>query len=65
MKFEQDNDVANRIGAVYIENDTEFLWLIGLSADCDENQIGQRHDWSYKCNLCQKWNWDVIIDWTR
>ena len=39
MKTIQDNDVTDRIGAVYIEKEIEFSWLIELSAICDENQI--------------------------
>ena len=48
MKTRQNNDVINRIGVVYIKNDTKLSWLIRLSVDCDENQIGLRCDWSYK-----------------
>ena len=33
----QDNDITNRIGATYIENDTELWWPNGSGADCDEN----------------------------
>ena len=33
---------------VYAENETELLWLIGLSLIYDENQTGQRHDRSYR-----------------
>ena len=28
MKTRQDNDVIDRIGAVYAENDVEHSWLI-------------------------------------
>ena len=31
-KTRQDNDVTNRTGAVYVENDIELSWLIGLGA---------------------------------
>ena len=48
MKTRQNNDVINRIGVVYIKNDTKLSWLIRLSVNCDENQIGLRCDWSYK-----------------
>ena len=39
IKTRQDNDVTNRIGIVYTENDNELLWLIESGANCDENQI--------------------------
>ena len=41
MKTREDNDVTDHIGVVYIENNTELLWLIGLAVDYDENQIGK------------------------
>ena len=44
MKIRQDNDVTDRTRAIYDENETKLSWPIGLSADCDENQIGQRCD---------------------
>ena len=34
-KTKQDNDLTDRKGAVYIENETEHSWLIGLRAICD------------------------------
>ena len=39
------------IGAVYAENNTKLSWLIRLSVDYDENQIGKLRDWSYRCGL--------------
>ena len=39
IKTRQDNDVTNRIGIEYTENDNELLWLIESGANCDENQI--------------------------
>ena len=44
MKTKQDNDMTNYISAVYVENDTELSWPIGLGAVCEENQIGQQRD---------------------
>ena len=41
MKKIQDNDMTDCISAIYAKNDIEFLWSIGLSVDCDEDQIGQ------------------------
>ena len=38
MKIRQDNDVTNRMGLVYDENDTELLGSIGLGAVCDETR---------------------------
>ena len=43
-KVIQDNDMTDRTSAVYIENEIELSWLIGLGAVYDENQIGQQHD---------------------
>ena len=37
MKTRQDNDMIDRIGAVYVENDSELWWLIRSSAIIDEN----------------------------
>ena len=39
-KTKQDNDVTNCTCEVYTENDTKLSWLIGPSANCDENYIG-------------------------
>ena len=39
-KTRQDNNMTDRIGAMYTENNTKLLWLIGSSSNCDENQIG-------------------------
>ena len=47
---------------IYTENDTELMLPIESGADCDENQIGQLHDWSYRCGLHQKQNWAVVTD---
>ena len=49
----------------YVEKGIEFSWSIESGANCDENQVGQRRDWSYKYDLRQKWNWDVVINHTR
>lgn len=54
MKTRQENNVTNRTSAVYAENNTELLRPIELGEDCDENQIKQRHERSYKCDLYQK-----------
>ena len=37
MNTKEDNDVIDHIGAVYVENDTELSWLIGLGVDCEKN----------------------------
>ena len=56
IKTSQANKVIDHIGAIYAKNDTKLLWSIGLNVDCDENQIRQLCDWSYKYDLCKKWN---------
>ena len=62
MKTRHDNDMIDRTGAVYTENDIELSWLIGLGVNCYGNLIGKQCVWSYKISLCQKWNWVVMID---
>ena len=59
MKTRQDNDVTDCIGAIYVENKTGLLWLIKSGIICDENQIGQWHDWSYRYGLLQNRNLTV------
>ena len=41
MKIRQVNDVIDCTSAIYIENEIELSWPIGLGAICDENQIRQ------------------------
>ena len=53
-KTNQENDLIDHLGAVYTKIEIELSWLIGLGANYDENQIGQRCDWLHKCGLCQK-----------
>ena len=55
MKTKHDNDLTDRIGAVYVKNYTEFLGLI-------EKETEQWCDWSDQCGLCQKWIWTVMTD---
>ena len=43
-KTRQDNDVIDHTDVVYIENETELSWLIGLGTIYDENQIAQWRD---------------------
>ena len=52
IKTRQDNNVKGCNGAIYAKNDIELSWSIESGADCDKNQIGQLHDWSYRCGLC-------------
>ena len=54
MKTTQDNEVIDCIGVVFTEIETKLLRPIEPSVVCDENQIGQRHDRSYKSGLCWK-----------
>ena len=37
MKTRQDNSVIDYTSAVYVKNETELLWQIGLHVFCDEN----------------------------
>ena len=40
-KTKKDNDMTDRIGAIYVENKTELSWLIRSGVVCDKNQTGQ------------------------
>lgn len=40
MKTKQDNNLTNRVGMFYTENDIELSWLVKSSAVYEENQIG-------------------------
>ena len=64
IKIKLDNNVIACTGVVYTKNDTKLLWPIGSSANCDENQIRQLRDWSYKCGLRWKQTWVVMINQT-
>ena len=44
IKARHGNDVTDRIGEVYIKNDTKLSWSIGWGVDCDENQVGKLCD---------------------
>ena len=48
MKTRHDNNITKHIRAIYAKNETQLLHPIELSAVCDENQIGQQHDLSYR-----------------
>lgn len=48
MKSRQDNNVTDHIALVYSKIETELSGLIWLGAVCEENQTGQRYDWSYR-----------------
>ena len=49
MKIGQDNNMTNRISAIYVENNYELSWPMGPSAICDENMTEQQCDQLYKC----------------
>ena len=51
MKTRQDNNMTYHTGMVYIENDTELLWLIRPGVGCDEDQTRQQREWSCRCSL--------------
>ena len=79
MKTRQDNDMTDCISLVYAETktklsgpirlgevcDNKLSWLIGSDVVYNQNQIGQRCDWWYKCELQWKWNSIVVIDQIR
>ena len=41
MKTTQDNKMIDRIGTVYVENETELPYLIGPGVIYDKNQTTQ------------------------
>ena len=61
MKIRLDNNMIDHTGEFYVENDIEMAWLIGPGVVCDENKTWQRRDPSYKCSVCQKWYWTIVI----
>ena len=63
-KTRKDNDVIEHISAVYVENYNELLGPIGPGVVCDEKQIGQSCDISYRCGLRRKRNHTIKIDRT-
>ena len=62
MKTKQDNDLINHTCIIYDENYIKLLGPIGSSAVCDENQIRQWPDWSYRSCLCWNQNWTILIN---
>ena len=56
MKTRQDNDMTDHIGLLHSKIETELLGPIWSGIVCDENQIGQRLDNSYKYGLHWKQN---------
>ena len=46
--------MTNRIGAIYIKNETKLSGPIKLGTIYDENQTRQRNDRSYNCGLRRK-----------
>ena len=52
-------------GAIYDEYNTQLSGPIESSGDCEENQIAQWHDQSYRFDLCQKRQWAIMTDQIR
>ena len=55
-KTRQKNNVTDLTSAIYVEKEIELSRPIRPIVVYDENQIGQQHDQSYRCGLCQKRN---------
>lgn len=47
------------------KNKIELSWPIKAGAVYDENKTEQRHDRSYKCILCRKQYWIIMINCTE
>lgn len=56
MKTRHNNVVTNHIRTVYAKNEIELSWPIELGLVCYQNQIGEQHEWTYRCDLHQKRN---------
>ena len=54
--------MTDHTNTVYAKNKTELPWQIESGIECDENQIGQLCDWSYRCGLHQKQDLATMID---
>ena len=52
MKIGQNNDMTDSTSVVYTKIGIELSWPIKKNVIYHEKQIRQRHDWSYKCDLC-------------
>ena len=50
---------------VYAKNEFELPWLIRLGRVYDENQIGQRHEQSYRLALRRNQNWNIMTYLTK
>ena len=56
MKSKHDNDVIDRASVISVKYDTKLSRPNRQCAIYDEDEIGQRRDWSYRCILY--WNWN-------
>ena len=56
LKTRLENYVTDHVDVVYAKNKTDQTLLIGLGTMSDENQTGQRCEWSYRSGL--SWNWN-------
>ena len=64
LRQRQDNDVANCTSLVYVEIGIELSWTIGQNVVYYENQTGQRHDQSYRCDLYKIRYWTIKTNQT-
>ena len=56
MKNREDNEVTDRTGVIFAQQDTKLLRLIWWGIVYDEDWIWERHDQSYRSNLYQNQN---------
>ena len=61
MKTRQDNNVIDRISAIYAKNDNDLLWPIKPSVVYDENKRGQWRHWLYRWVCTEK---DIELLWS-
>ena len=64
-ELEKVNDIINHIDVIYAKNEIELQWPIKSSAVCDEIQTEEQRDRLYRCSLCRKWNWVIMINQTK
>ena len=65
MKIRDNNNVTDRIGTVYAENENELSWPIRQGVVYDKNDTQQWRDQSYRCALHRKRYWTIVTYRTK
>ena len=64
-KIRHNNNVTDRIGTVYAENENELSWPIRQGVVYDKNDTQQWRDQSYRCALHWKRYWTIVTYRTK